>query len=90
MKQKFTLKSWFKCKFQQYKRPFSINDIGISKIVISNKLPLKKHGFKYFIGYKDSGKIRPLCKFRQQMIVYNRNFDENRHLFFNKRRKSFY
>ena len=47
-------------KFHHYKNPISINDIYINDIVISNKLPFGKQGFKYFIGYKDNKKIRPL------------------------------
>ena len=35
-----------------------INVIYINEIVISNKLPLGKQDFKYFIGYKDNSKIR--------------------------------
>ena len=54
-----------------------INDIDINKIVVSNKLPIGKQDFKYFIGYKDSEKIRYICVFRWQMIIYKRNFDEN-------------
>ena len=41
-----------------------------------------KKDFKYFIGYKVSEKIRPLCIFCPQMITYKRNFDENRHIYF--------
>ena len=46
-----------------------INNIGINKIVIFNKFPFNKQDFQYFIGYKDSEKIRPLCIFRPQMII---------------------
>ena len=34
-----------------------INNIDINKIILSNKLPFGKQGFKYFIGYKDFEKI---------------------------------
>ena len=47
-------------KFHQNKSPIPINDTDINKMVVSNKLPFGKQGFKYFIGYKDSEKIRPL------------------------------
>ena len=33
------------------------NDIDINKIVVSNKLPFRKHDLKQFIGYKDSEKL---------------------------------
>ena len=52
-----------------------INDIDINRIEVSNKLPFGKQDFRYFVGYKDSEKIRPLCIFYWQMIIYKRNFD---------------
>ena len=39
-----------KYKFHQYKSPFSINDVDISKIVLSNSVTFSKKGFKKFIG----------------------------------------
>ena len=48
-------------KFHQNKSPISISNIDINKIVVSNKLPFGKQDFKYFICYKGSEKIRPLC-----------------------------
>ena len=42
--------------FHQHKRPISIKDININKIVISNKVSFGKKGFKYFIGYKHAKK----------------------------------
>ena len=78
-------------KFHQNKSPILINDRDINRIVVSNKFIIGKQDFKYFIGYKDSEKIRPLWLFHPQMIIYKRNFEENRCIyFFNKRRKSFY
>ena len=43
-------------EFHQYKSSTSINDIGINKIVVSNKIPFGKQDFKYFTGYKDAKK----------------------------------
>ena len=40
--------------FHQHKRPISIKNIDINKIVISNKVSTGKMGFKYFIGYRDA------------------------------------
>ena len=51
------------------KSPVLINDKGINKIVVSSKLPFHKLDFKYFIGYKDFEKIRPLTMFLPQMII---------------------
>ena len=41
-------------KFHQHKSPILINTIDVNKIVVSNKFPFGKQGFKYFIGYKDN------------------------------------
>ena len=41
-----------KQKFDQHKRPISIKNVDIDKIVVSSKVPLVKKGFKYFIGHK--------------------------------------
>ena len=56
-----------KQKFHQYKKPISIKNIDITKIVVSNKVYLivvsnklsnkVKKGFKYLIGYKDAKKL---------------------------------
>ena len=45
-----------KQKFHQHKRPISIKNININKIVVSNKASFGKKGFKYLIGYKDTKK----------------------------------
>ena len=63
-------------KFQQNTISILINSIDINKIVVSNKLPLDKEDFKYFIGYKDAKKIRPLSIFFPKISAYRRDFDE--------------
>ena len=70
-----------KRKFHQHKRPISIINIDINKIIVSNKeiFTFGKKGFKYFIGYKDV-KIRPLCIFLPKMSAYRRDFDETKYL----------
>ena len=40
-------------EFQQYKSFFSINDLDINKIVVSNKFPFGKQDFIYFIDYNN-------------------------------------
>ena len=57
-----------KHEFHQYKSPILINH----KIVVSNKFPLGKQDFKYFVGCKDNKKIRPLCIFFPEMSIYKR------------------
>ena len=46
-------------KFHHNKISFSINDVDVNEI-----------DFEYFIGYKHSEKVRPLCIFHSQMIIY--------------------
>ena len=39
-------------------------------------------GFKYFVGYKDAERVRPLCIFIPKMSAYRRDFDENEYMSF--------
>ena len=41
-----------KQKFYEHKRPISIKNRDIIKIVVSNKVFFGKKCFKYFLGYK--------------------------------------
>ena len=52
-------------KFHQHKRPISIKNVDIEKIVVSNKVRFGKKGFKYFIGYKDAKKLNLYIYFFQ-------------------------
>ena len=71
-----------KYKFHQHKSPILINNLNINKIVISNKASFGKKDFKYFIGYTDANKIRPLSIFLPKMGAYRRDFDETKYMFF--------
>ena len=71
-----------KQKLHQHEGPISIKNIDINKIVVSNKVSLGKKGFKYFIGYKDAKKIRPLCIFLLKMSAYRKHFDETKYISF--------
>ena len=42
-----------KQRFHQYKRPISMKNININKIIVSNKAPFGIKGCKYFIGYNN-------------------------------------
>ena len=55
-----------KYKFQQYRRPISIKNININKIVVSNKVSFSKKGFKHFLGYKDAEKLDLYAYFFQK------------------------
>ena len=71
-----------KIKFYQNKNPILINDVEISKIVVSDKVPFGKRGFKTFIWYEDGKKARPLCVMLPKMSAYRRDFDETRYMSF--------
>ena len=61
------------------KKIFNINNIDISKILISKKEPYSKYNsFKYFIGYKDNDVIRLLYLFFSQTTGYINRFDKNK------------
>ena len=57
-----------KQKFHQHKRPISIKNVDIEKIVVSNKVRFGKKGFKYFIGYKDAKKLNVYIYFFQNWV----------------------
>ena len=63
-------------EFHQYKSPISINNIDINKTVVSTEFPFGKQDFKYFTGYKDNKKIKPLCIFFPEMNAYRIDLDE--------------
>ena len=71
-----------KQKFHQYKRPTLIKNIDINKIVVSNEVSFDKKGFKYFIGRKDSKKVRPLCIFLPKMSAYRKDFSKIKYMSF--------
>ena len=48
--------------------------MNIDKEVVSNKFSFGKQDFKYFIWLQRFSKIRPLCVFCPQMIIYKTNF----------------
>ena len=53
-----------------------IRATDINKIVVSNKFSFGKQDFKYFIGYKDNKKIKPLCIFSPEMNTYRKDLDK--------------
>ena len=59
-----------------------MKNIDINKIVVSNKIFFGKNGLRYFVGYKDSKKIIPLCIFLPKMTAYRKNFDQAKFMSF--------
>ena len=62
-------------KFTNIKELFQKKNIDINKIVASNQVLFGKKGFKYFIGYKDASKMKPLFIFLPKMSAYRKDFD---------------
>ena len=50
------------------------------KKLVSNKVYLGKNGLKYFIGYKDGIKFKPLCVMLPKMSTYRRDFDVTKYM----------
>ena len=62
----------------QYKSPILIDNIDISKIVVSNKVSFGKKDFKYFSGYKDAKKINLYAYCFPKMSAYKKDFDKTK------------
>ena len=71
-----------KHKVYQNKNPVLMYDVDIHKIVVSSKFPFSKKGFKCFLGYEETRKIRLLCIILPKMSTYGRDFDETKYMFF--------
>ena len=71
-----------KNKYFIKKSSFLINDIDTNKIIAFNKFLFGNQDFKYSTGFRDSEKVRPLYIFCPQIIIYKRNFGENRRIYF--------
>ena len=59
-----------------------MKNIDINKIVVSEKVFFGKKSFKYFTGYKDARKIRPICIFLPKISVYRRDSDGTKYMGF--------
>ena len=82
-------KKIYKRSFYRNKKLFNIEDIDISKILVSKKEPYGKKGsFKYYIGYNDDDDddddddIKPLCIKLPPMVGYVKHFDGNKTMSF--------
>ena len=71
-----------KQKFHQHKRPTSIDNIDVDKIVVSKKVSFDRNRFEYFIDYKDIKKFGPLLIFLPKMSAYRRDFDNTKCMVF--------
>ena len=51
-------------------------------MVVSNKVSFGKKDFKYFNGYKEAKKVRPLCIFLPKMSACRTDFAETKYMSF--------
>ena len=74
----FNDKKILKNEFYKNKKVAKIDDIDVSKILVSKEEPYgTKNSVKYFIGYNDNDVIRPLCIKLSQMSGYVTTFESN-------------
>ena len=66
-----------KKEFHNSKQPINLDLVNVDQIVVSDKFKHNDGGFKYFIGYKESEIVKPLCIILPQMTGYMKYF-ENR------------
>ena len=72
------------CDFYKNKNVAKVDDIDVSKILVSKKEPYgTKNSFKYFIRYNDNDFIRQLCIKLSPMTGYVRTFEINTAMSFN-------
>ena len=66
-----------KKEFHKSKQPIDLDLINVDQIVVSDKFKHSDDGFKYFIGYKESEIVKPLCIILPQMTVYIKYFENS-------------
>ena len=64
-----------KKEFHKFKQPIDLDLLNVNQIVISDKFNHSDDGFKYFIGYKESEIVKPLCITLPQIIGYIKYFE---------------
>ena len=62
-------------KFHQYKRPISIDNIEVDKIVVCKKVSFVNNRFRYSL---DTKILKPLLIFLPKMSAYRRDFDKTK------------
>ena len=62
---------------EKHKNLILVYDVGINKIIVSNKVSFSKN-----IGYQDNKKVRPFCIMLPKMGAYRRDFDKTKAMSF--------
>ena len=73
-----------KKEFHKSKQPIDSISVNVDQVVVSGKFKHNNESFKYFIGYQESGIVKPLCLIFTQMSGYIKYFESGgkKHVFF--------
>ena len=71
-----------KKEFHKSKQPIDLNLVSANQIVVSDKFKHSDDGFKYFIGYKEGGIVKPLYIILPWMSGYIKYFENGGKIFF--------
>ena len=66
-----------KKEFHKPKQPINLDLVNVHQIVVSDKFRHSDDGFKYFIGYKESEIVKPLCIILSQISGYIKCFEND-------------
>ena len=64
-----------KKEFHKSKEPIDLFSVDLDQIVVSEKFKHNGEGFKYFIGYRKSDIVKPICIILPQMHGYVKYFE---------------
>ena len=71
-----------KKEFHKFKQSVDLDLINVDQIVVSDKFKHSDDGFKYFIGYKEGGIVKPLYIILPWMSGYIKYFENGGKIFF--------
>ena len=64
-----------KKKFHKSKQVIDLDSVDTDKTVLSDRFRHSEEGFKYFIGYQENERVKPLCIILPQMNAYIKYFE---------------
>ena len=64
-----------KKEFHRSEQEIALDIVDTGKIVVSDRFKHSEEGFKYFIGYQEDEKVKPLCIILPEMNAYIKYFD---------------
>ena len=64
-----------KKEFHKSKQAIDLDSVDTDKIVVSDRFKHSEEGFKYFFGYQENERVKPLCIILPQMNGYTKYFE---------------